>query len=74
MFQDYGYMAGMHGYWWFFLIAAVVVFAIWGGSGYSRRGGQPPDTPHQILRKRLAGGEISTEEYEQRKAVLDRDS
>ncbi len=74
MFQDYGHMAGLHGYGWLFLIAAVVVFSIWGRAGYSRRGDQPPESPHRLLRRRLASGEISTEEYEQRKAVLDRDS
>ena len=34
----------------------------------------PRETPHEVLRRRLAAGEITTDEYEQRKALLGRDT
>ncbi len=71
----YGDMMGMHALWWIFwivLVIALVSFRGWGT--YRGRHGQPRETPHEVLRRRLANGEISTEEYAQRKAVLDRDT
>jgi putative membrane protein len=70
----YGDMMGMHGLWWIFWIVVVIALVFWGQSGSSARRERPRETPHDVLRRRLANGEISTEEYEQRKAVLDRDS
>ncbi|MBP6502634.1 MAG: SHOCT domain-containing protein [Rhodoferax sp.] len=29
--------------------------------------------PHEVLQRRLASGEITTQDYEERKRVLDRD-
>jgi putative membrane protein len=75
MFYDGGYlMGGMHGLWWIFwvLIAGVLVFYLWGGRGDPRR--RPRETPHEVLQRRLASGEIAPEEYEKRKALLDRDA
>ena len=40
----------------------------------SRRGDHPRETPHEVLRRRLANGEITPQEYEGRKALLDRDA
>ena len=74
MFYDGGYfMGGMHGLWWIFwvLLVGVLVFYLWGGRGERRR---PRETPHEVLRRRLANGEIAPEEYEKRKALLDRDA
>ncbi|WP_231943489.1 SHOCT domain-containing protein [Hydrogenophaga crassostreae] len=43
--------------------------------GETQREAPPPrETPHEILRRRLANGEISTAQYEERKTLLDRDS
>lgn len=74
MFYGNGYMAGMHGMWWFFWL--VVVLAIWlmrgdrrGGSGYGAR-----ESPHEVLQRRLAKGEITAEQYEASKKLLDRDA
>lgn len=73
-FHDGGYMIGMHWFWWLFWIAlvAAIFFTPWGAP--VRRGKPPRETPHEVLRRRLAGGEITTQEYEQRKALLDRDT
>ena len=70
----YGDMMGMHALWWVFWIAVVIALVFWGGGGYSARRDRPRETPHETLRRRLANGEVSTEEYEKRKAVLDRDT
>ena len=69
----YGNMMGMHALWWVFWIALVIALVFWGGSGTSARRDKPA-TPHELLRRRLANSEISTEEYEKRKAILDRDT
>ena len=68
------YMGGMHGLWWLFWIVliAAVVYASWGRASGRRRGSR--ETPHEVLRRRLASGEIDAQEYEQRKALLDRDA
>lgn len=70
----YGEMMGMHGLWWIFWMVVVIALLFWGRSDFSTRRERPRETPHEVLRRRLANSEISTEEYEQRKAVLDRDS
>ena len=73
-FGDGFYMGGMHGLWWIFwvMLIGALVYSIWGGSPGRRRG--PKETPHEALRRRLAGGEIDAQEYEQCKALLDRDA
>jgi putative membrane protein len=67
----YGFMWGMHWFWLFpVLIVIVLVLVLWRGSN------RPPsspstETPAEILRRRYAAGEISTEEYKERLAVLE---
>ena len=74
MFHDYQYMAGMHAFGWLFGVAVLIGLIFWAlGSARSSRD-RPLESPREVLRRRLATGEISTEEYEKRKAVLDRDS
>jgi putative membrane protein len=79
MFYDGGwFMGGMHSLWWIFWIAIVAAFAwaVWGRPGGSRRESSPPpprETPHELLRRRLASGECTPEEFEKREALLDRD-
>ena len=55
-------MLGMIIFW-----GAIIALAVWAVRGglTSRR-----DTPDEILRKRLAEGSISVEEYEQRRTAL----
>jgi putative membrane protein len=62
---------GMHVFWWLFWIAVIVVmFAPFTPvSRYRRR-----ETPLELLQRRYAAGEISTEEYEERKAKLKLDA
>lgn len=74
MFYDGGYfMGGMHGLWWIFWIVliGVIVFYGWGRPGSEQR--RSRETPHEVLKRRLASGEVTPEQYEQRKALLDRD-
>lgn len=68
------FMGGMHALWWVLWLGlvAIIVFYVWGRS--SERGRRPRETPHDILQRRLASGEISPEEYERRKSLLDRNS
>lgn len=70
----YEYMMGMHTLWWVFWIAVVVAVVFWCRSGSRVHRDRPRETPHELLRRRLASGEIGAEEYEQRKRLLDRDS
>lgn len=75
MFHHYGdYMVGMHACGWIFWIVAIaaVLLGGWGRSGRSR--GREHETSHDVLRRRLATGEITPEEYDQTKALLDRDT
>lgn len=75
MFYDGGYgMGGMHGLWWIFWVAliGVLVYAAWGRTRGQRR--RARETPRQVLQRRLANGEITTDEYEKRKGLLDRDA
>jgi putative membrane protein len=75
MFYDGStFMGGMHWFWWIFwaVLVGVVVFYGWGRQGAQRH--RPHETPHAVLQRRLASGEIAPEEYEKRKALLDRDA
>ncbi len=75
MFYDGSYfMGGMHFLWWFFwlVLAGVLVYYGWGRPSDQRR--RPRETPHEVLQRRLASGEITTDQYEERKALLDRDA
>lgn len=58
---------GMHIFWWLFWIAVVVVLFL-PITPVSR--GRRRETPLEVLQRRYAAGEISTEEYEERKAKL----
>ena len=72
--MHYSDMMGMHTLWWVFWIAVVFGLVFWGWGGSPARRDRPRETPHEVLRLRLANGEISTEEYEKRKEVLNRDT
>lgn len=74
MFHDYGYMVGMHAYWWVFWVVLVIALVFWVRGDSSARRDRPRETPHEMLRRRLANGDISAEEYEKRKVILDRDT
>ena len=70
------HMWGMHWLWWIFWVLLIVA-AWW---AFTRRtppsepqSEPPPETPLDRLQRRYADGEITTEEYEERKATLLRD-
>lgn len=70
----YGYhMGGMHLVGWLLWIVVVVVL-VW--VLRAARTDHPPDreSPQETLRRRLARGEITPEEYERTKLLLDRDA
>ena len=85
MFYDGGYMGGMHGWWWLFwvLLVVAVLFYSWQRprSHHARQGAAAQAAPHsvqqdkplEVLRRRLASGEITPQQYEERKTLLDRD-
>lgn len=70
----YENMMGMHAIWWVFWVALVTSLLFWGGGSSSTRRNKPRETPNEALRRHLASGEVSADEYEKRKMLLDRDS
>ncbi|MEZ5658424.1 MAG: SHOCT domain-containing protein [Burkholderiaceae bacterium] len=79
MHYDGGWFTGGgHFLGWIFwiLILAAIAWLIWGRQRTDRPG-QPPaadESPMEILQRRLANGECTPEEYEARKALLERDA
>jgi putative membrane protein len=66
-----GWFWGMHLFWWLFWFLIISLF-------FSMLTPVPRhkvrETPLQILQRRLAAGEISTQEYEERKQRLEREA
>lgn len=61
---------GMHFFWWLFWIAVIgALFSLF--TPVPR--GRHRETPLEVLRRRYAAGEISSEEYDERKKKLDDD-
>ncbi len=73
MFDNTSYMVGMHGFWWMFWLLLVGGLMFFGWGSPSVRGGAPRELPHEVLRRRLATGELTPSQYEEHKALLDRD-
>lgn len=62
---------GMHVLWWVFWIVLIGgLFSLFTPVPRNR----PRQTPLELLQRRYAAGEISSEEYEERKAKLERDA
>lgn len=63
---------GMHWLWWVFWIV-IILLAVWGVTTRASRSRSSPrhETPLQVLERRYANGEITTEEYRERKAELE---
>jgi len=72
-FNDGYYMVGMHAFWWLFwvLLLVLVLFGIRPRSGERRE--RQRETPIDVLRRRLANGEINAQEYEEILQALNRD-
>lgn len=62
---------GMHLIWWFFWIMMIgLLFSPITPVSVSRR----RESPLEVLQRRYASGEVSTEEYEERKTRIERDN
>lgn len=62
---------GMHLLWWLFWIVLIVaLFSLFTPVPRSQR----RQTPLELLQRRYAAGEITSAEYEERKATLERDA
>lgn len=71
-YDGWGFM-GFHLFWWLIWVAVIVGFVLW----VARAAGQSPRSPQtalEVLQRRYANGEITTEEYEKRRGVLERDT
>jgi putative membrane protein len=66
------YYWGMHGYWWFFWIVLWILFFAF-LMPVRRTYYRQMQSPLQILQRRYAAGEITSEEYEERRTKLQRD-
>ena len=63
---------GMHAFWWLFWIGLVVaIFSMAEVTPKSKM--RKRETPLELLQRRYAAGEISSEEYAERKAKLEAD-
>ncbi|MCG2635206.1 MAG: SHOCT domain-containing protein [Gammaproteobacteria bacterium] len=70
MLHDGWAFFGMHLLWWLFWVALIVaLFLLFAPVPRARR----RDTPLELLQRRYAEGEITSDEYEERKAKLERD-
>lgn len=58
---------GMHALWWLFWIVVVGAAAVF----LFRSFAAGRETPLEVLRRRYAAGEISKEDYEERKRILE---
>ena len=75
MFQNFdGGWFGMHMIWWFFWIIMLVSFFSFLTPVPRKKARLNRLTPLDILQRRFAAGEISTEDYEERKTRLERDA
>ena len=67
-------MGSWHWLWWLFRMVLIggIFFYGWGRPSEQQR--RSRETPQQVLQRRLASGDITVDEYEKRKSLLDRDS
>ena len=68
----YWTFGGMHALWWLFWVLLVISF-FWFATPVPRSRARLYDDPIDILRRRFARGEINAAEFEERRAVLERD-
>ena len=72
MYYDGMGFFGMHAFWWLFWIVLVVaVFSMAEVTPKSKT--RKRETPLELLQRRYAAGEISSEEYTERKTKLEAD-
>ena len=73
MFHDGWGFFGMHALWWLFWIVVLVLFFSVLTPVHRNEARRQRQTPLEILQRRYATGEISTQEYEERNAKLQAD-
>lgn len=61
------YFVGMHFFWWIIWIIIIIWIFV---TPWDIPGQRKKDTAMEILKKRLANGEISIEEFEEKKKIL----
>ena len=61
---------GMHVFWWIFWAALLIWAYRWVISALKRQDSPKQETPLELLQRRYAAGEMSTQEFEERKARL----
>jgi putative membrane protein len=71
--SDYVLLLGMHGYWWVFWIFLWILFFSF-MMPVRRTIYRQMQSPLQILQRRYAAGEITSEEYEERRTKILRDA
>lgn len=64
---------GMHAFWWIFWGALVLWAYRWAMAKMKQAGSDAGEAPLAVLQRRYAAGEITTQEYEERKARLVRE-
>lgn len=72
-FDGWGWW-GMHLFWWLFWVALIIFFFGLFTPVSRKAARERRTTPLEILQRRYAAGEISTQEYEERKQRLERDA
>ncbi len=71
MYGDYHFF-GMHLLWWFFWI--LIMFLMFGWFEPVPKKRVRRDSPFDILQKRFASGEITNEDYQEKKRILEGDA
>jgi putative membrane protein len=78
MNTDYWRHGDMHNMWWFLIWIPILILLVWGVvKVYAPKNTVKlidEDSPMEILQKRFAKGELTTEEYQEKKRILQDDS
>ncbi len=72
--MEHGWIGGMHMAWWVFWILVIILFFVFLEAEPKHKAKQRREKPLDILKRRYAKGDLSTEEYEDRKTYLEKDS
>lgn len=69
--MEHGWIGGMHMAWWVFWILMIILFFAFMEAEPKHKAKRRREKPLDILKQRYASGEITTEEYEERKSRLE---
>lgn len=69
MFYDGYHLWGMHLFWWLFWF--VIIFWLFATPSWQPAQRKKKDSPVDILKRRLASGDITKEDYLERKKLLE---